>query len=129
MVSRLRLVVRPVATPEPSGERLPPRPVERPIPAASQPAPVVGRPPRLLGRIRDAMRAHHYSPRTEVAYVEWIRSFISRQSMVRWASSVRLLYGSGLRLFEALELRVKDVDLQKRELHVRDGKGRKDRRT
>ena len=42
---------------------------------------------------------------------------------------VRLLYGSGLRLFEALELRAKDVDLQKRELHVRDGKGRKDRRT
>jgi integron integrase len=42
---------------------------------------------------------------------------------------VRLLYGSGLRLFEALELRVKDIDLEKREIHVRDGKGRKDRRT
>jgi integron integrase len=42
---------------------------------------------------------------------------------------VRLLYGSGLRLFEALELRVKDLDLEKREIHVRDGKGRKDRRT
>jgi integron integrase len=42
---------------------------------------------------------------------------------------VRLLYGSGLRLFEALELRVKDLDLPRREIHVRDGKGRKDRRT
>jgi integron integrase len=41
----------------------------------------------------------------------------------------RLLYGSGLRLFEALELRVKDVDLEAREILVRDGKGRKDRRT
>jgi integron integrase len=41
----------------------------------------------------------------------------------------RLLYGSGLRLLEALQLRVKDLDLEKRELHVRDGKGRKDRRT
>jgi integron integrase len=40
-----------------------------------------------------------------------------------------LLYGSGLRLFEALELRVKDVDFEKLEIHVRDGKGRKDRRT
>ena len=40
-----------------------------------------------------------------------------------------LLYGSGLRLFEALELRIKDVDLDRCELHVRDGKGRKDRRT
>jgi integron integrase len=41
----------------------------------------------------------------------------------------RLLYGSGLRLLETLQLRVKDLDLEKRELHVRDGKGRKDRRT
>jgi integron integrase len=41
----------------------------------------------------------------------------------------RLLYGSGLRLFEGLELRVKDLDLEKREIHLRDGKGRKDRRT
>jgi integron integrase len=41
----------------------------------------------------------------------------------------RLLYGSGLRLLEALQLRVKDLDLERREIHVRDGKGRKDRRT
>jgi site-specific recombinase XerD len=31
-----------------------------------------------------------------------------------------LLYGSGLRLFEALELRTKDVDLDKCEIHLRD---------
>jgi integron integrase len=41
----------------------------------------------------------------------------------------RLLYGSGLRLLEALQLRIKDIDLERREIHVRDGKGRKDRRT
>jgi integrase len=40
-----------------------------------------------------------------------------------------LLYGSGLRLFEALTLRVKDLDFDRRELLVRDGKGRKDRLT
>lgn len=40
-----------------------------------------------------------------------------------------LLYGSGLRLLEALTLRVKDVDLSRRELIVRDGKGQKDRVT
>ena len=40
-----------------------------------------------------------------------------------------LLYGSGLRISEALRLRVKDVDLQRRELIVRDGKGGKDRVT
>lgn len=42
---------------------------------------------------------------------------------------VRLLYGSGLRLLEGLRLRVKDVDLARRELTVRDGKGGKDRVT
>ena len=28
---------------------------------------------KLLDRVRVAMRAHHYSPRTELAYVAWIR--------------------------------------------------------
>ena len=42
---------------------------------------------------------------------------------------VGLLYGSGLRLMEALRLRVKDLDLERRELTVRDGKGGKDRLT
>jgi integrase len=40
-----------------------------------------------------------------------------------------LLYGAGLRLLECLRLRVKDVDLARGELVVRDGKGRKDRVT
>ncbi|MCT0217890.1 integron integrase [Synechococcus sp. CS-1329] len=42
---------------------------------------------------------------------------------------VGLLYGSGLRLMEALRLRVKELDFERRELTVRDGKGGKDRRT
>jgi integron integrase len=40
-----------------------------------------------------------------------------------------LLYGGGLRLLEALQIRVKDVDLARREVTVRRGKGQKDRRT
>lgn len=40
-----------------------------------------------------------------------------------------LLYGSGLRLTECLTLRVKDLDLERGELTVRWGKGRKDRVT
>jgi integron integrase len=40
-----------------------------------------------------------------------------------------LLYGSGLRLMEAVRLRYKDVDLERRMLLVRDGKGAKDRVT
>ena len=38
-----------------------------------------------------------------------------------------LLYGSGLRLREALRLRVKDVDLDRRQLVIHAGKGLKDR--
>lgn len=41
----------------------------------------------------------------------------------------RLMYGSGLRLMEALRLRVKDVDLHYRQVTVRNGKGSKDRVT
>ena len=40
-----------------------------------------------------------------------------------------LLYGSGLGLAECLRLRVKDLDLDRKELIVRDGKGGKDRIT
>ncbi|MFC3606737.1 integron integrase [Stutzerimonas tarimensis] len=40
-----------------------------------------------------------------------------------------LLYGAGLRLLEAVRLRVKDVDFARREIVVRDGKGMKDRVT
>jgi integron integrase len=42
---------------------------------------------------------------------------------------VRLLYGTGMRLLECLRLRVKDVDLARREIVVREGKGGKDRVT
>ena len=42
---------------------------------------------------------------------------------------VSLLYGSGLRLAEALDLRVKDVDVARGELTVRGGKGDRDRLT
>ena len=42
---------------------------------------------------------------------------------------VGLLYGAGLRLNECLELRILDVDIGRREITVRGGKGNKDRRT
>jgi integron integrase len=41
----------------------------------------------------------------------------------------RLLYGTGLRIMECLRLRVKDVEFERGEILVRDGKGFKDRVT
>jgi integron integrase len=180
----------------------------REAPGSSNPATGAGAPrPRLLDRVRGALRLRHYSRRTEEAYVYWARRFIlfhgkrhpdemgagevtaflnhlaiegevaastqnqalsalvflyrhvlgrddeEFEGLVRPRRSRRipvvltpdevravldrldgpiflvasLLYGSGLRLNEALELRVKDTDFALREIRVRDGKGRKDR--
>lgn len=167
------------------------------------------RPPKLLDRVRSAIRTRHYSIRTEEAYVQWIRRFVlfhnkrhpssmgaeevnaflshlavegnvaaSTQNqalsallflykevlgeplpwldeIVRarkphrlpvvltpeevaavlghlsgtyWLMGV-LLYGAGLRQIECLRLRVKDIDFERSEITVRDGKGKKDRMT
>ena len=42
---------------------------------------------------------------------------------------VKMLYGSGLRIMEAVRLRIKDVDFQMKQVTVRSGKGDKDRVT
>lgn len=57
-----------------------------------------------------------------------IKALLSRLDGINWLLA-GLMYGSGLRLMEALRLRVKDVDLERREITVREGKGAKDRRT
>ena len=198
--------------PDPPATRIDRYPLRRAQRPSADRAPGSGTPtvkPRLLDQVRLALRARHLSPRTERAYVGWIRRFIlfhqkrhpstmaepevasflssladqrrvsastqnqalaallflyqhvidrklawiegvtrgktpTRLPVVLTRSEVHavlsqmsgppalvsaLLYGSGLRLFEALELRVKDLDLEKHEVLVRDGKGRKDRRT
>ena len=42
---------------------------------------------------------------------------------------IRLLYGTGMRIKECLRLRIKDIDLARRIIVVREGKGNKDRTT
>ncbi len=39
-------------------------------------------PPKLLQRVREAIRARHYSPRTEQAYVAWVRRFVVFHGLV-----------------------------------------------
>jgi len=166
-------------------------------------------PPRLLDRVRHAIRLRHLSSSTEKAYVHWVKRYVlfhrrrppwelgerevaeflthlavrenvaaSTQnqalagllflydkvlerplqdigSVVRAKRPTRLpsvltpeevqqvlgfltgqqwmvgmlLYGAGLRLLEALRLRVKDIDMQRAELTIREAKGNKDRVT
>ena len=59
---------------------------------------------------------------------EEVSAVLGQLDGVRWIVA-SLLYGSGLRLLEALRLRVKDVDFARGEVLVRDGKGQKDRVT
>lgn len=57
-----------------------------------------------------------------------VRAVLARMDGTMWLIA-SLLYGSGLRIMECLRLRVKDVDLAKGEMLVREGKGFKDRVT
>ncbi|MEY2866860.1 MAG: hypothetical protein RIQ43_886 [Pseudomonadota bacterium] len=53
---------------------------------------------------------------------------LSKMSGRDWLAA-SLLYGAGLRLMEAMRLRVKDLNFERNEITVRDGKGGKDRKT
>jgi len=48
---------------------------DSPKPGGTRPQPESNK-PRLLDLVRQAIRARHYSPSTEKAYVAWIRGFI-----------------------------------------------------
>ena len=48
-----------------------------PAPSPRSPAtPPPGRQPKLLDRLREALRARHYSRRTEQSYCQWVKRFI-----------------------------------------------------
>lgn len=61
---------------------------------------------------------------------------LSREEMTRLLAMLEgpvwlmaaMLYGTGMRLMECMRLRIKDVDFDRREITVRNGKGGKDRR-
>lgn len=57
-----------------------------------------------------------------------VEAVLARLDGIYWLIA-SLLYGSGLRLMECLRLRVKDIELTRRQLVIRDGKGAKDRVT
>lgn len=59
---------------------------------------------------------------------EEVRTLLSHLKGVPFLMG-QLAYGGGLRVSELVRLRVKDVDIERRQIHVRSGKGDKDRLT
>ncbi len=83
---------------------------------------------RPLPVIADIVRART-PPRLPVVLTRAeVRSLLAQLSGVPWLVAA-ILYGAGLRLHECLELRIKDLDIDQRQITVRQGKGRKDRVT
>lgn len=82
---------------------------------------------RPLSRVGELPRARVSKRVPVVLTPSEIRAVLSRlREPERLVCS--LLYGSGLRILECVSLRVKDIDLERREITVRGGKGDKDRR-
>ncbi|HEX2054051.1 MAG TPA: integron integrase [Actinomycetota bacterium] len=86
---------------------------------------VLGQP---LDRIDGVVRARKPNPRSVVLSREEVGALFRHLQGVPLLVC-KLLYGSGMRLDEALSLRVKDVDLNRREISIRQPKNRKDRVT
>jgi len=81
-----------------------------------------------LGPIGDTLRAKRTKRIPDVLTRKEVRSVLNlMEGMPRLVAS--LLYGAGLRLNDGIQLRVKDLDFEKKEIIVHHGKGGKDRRS
>jgi integron integrase len=76
----------------------------------------------------DALRARERRRLPTVLTQNEVRAVLNQLTGI-YHLCAALLYGSGLRVSECLSLRVKDIDLDRREIIVRSGKGEQDRVT
>ena len=74
----------------------------------------------------DAVRAQRPERLPVVLSVDEVRAVLDRMAGT-YRLMAELLYGSGLRLLECCRLRVKDIDFDRAQIIVREGKGNKDR--
>lgn len=81
-----------------------------------------------LNRIEGVVRARRSKRLPVVLTVDEVSRVMTQLAGDKWLIAM-LLYGGGLRLLEALRLRVKDLDFERGEITVREGKGDKDRVT
>jgi integron integrase len=83
---------------------------------------------RRLDWMGDLVHAKRPTRLPAVLTPDEVRRVLGGMSGPFWLVAM-LLYGAGLRLQEALELRVKDLDFERHEIRLRGGKGGKDRVT
>ena len=81
-----------------------------------------------FGWLEDAVRAKKPKRLPVVFTPEEAMAVIGQLQGVRWLMAAQL-YGGGLRLMECLRLRIKDLDFERLQVTVREGKGDKDRIT
>ena len=81
-----------------------------------------------VGWLEALVRAKRPARVPVVLTKEEVRQVLERVPGVSWVVAA-LLYGTGMRLLEALQLRVKDVDFAANEITIRGGKGDRDRVT
>jgi integron integrase len=78
--------------------------------------------------LENVIRANRPKRLPVVLSIAEVRRILAELDGTPWLVA-SLLYGGGLRLMEALRLRVKDLDFERGEITVRGGKGAKDRVT
>jgi integron integrase len=83
---------------------------------------------REIGHLGDVIRARKPKRLPVVMTREEVKAVLGHLDGDKWLMA-SLMYGAGLRLMECLRLRVQDIDFERNEITVRDGKGSKDRRT
>ncbi len=83
---------------------------------------------RPFPELEGVVRAKRPAKLPSVFTPEEVRQVLARMKGINGLVA-QLLYGSGLRLLECLRLRVKDVQLCRLQITVREGKGGKDRVT
>ncbi|MGE0816137.1 MAG: integron integrase [Vicinamibacterales bacterium] len=81
-----------------------------------------------VGDLHDIARARRPARLPVVLSRAEVGQLLARLHGVEWLMA-SMLYGCGLRVMECVELRVKDVHLERGEVQVRQGKGSKDRIT
>lgn len=81
-----------------------------------------------LGSLGNAVRARKPVRRPTVLSREEVVAVLGH-ARGRAAIILALMYGGGLRVGEAVALRIKDVDTDRREIVIREGKGNRDRVT